>query len=60
MTAPTSPRIGVLLEHQKEALSFYSVSDTVVLLHTFNVQLSQPLYPAFRLDLDSTLLICPL
>uniref|UniRef100_A0A3Q2PFJ2 E3 ubiquitin/ISG15 ligase TRIM25-like n=1 Tax=Fundulus heteroclitus TaxID=8078 RepID=A0A3Q2PFJ2_FUNHE len=59
VAAPPCPRIGVLLERQKGALSFYSVSDTVVLLHTFHCQFSQPLYPAFRLDLDSTLLICP-
>ncbi|CAK6975699.1 E3 ubiquitin/ISG15 ligase TRIM25-like [Scomber scombrus] len=59
VAAPPCPRIGVFLERQKGALSFYSVSDTVVLLHTFRCPFSQPLYPAFRLDLDSTLLICP-
>ncbi|XP_016525746.1 E3 ubiquitin/ISG15 ligase TRIM25-like [Poecilia formosa] len=59
VAAPPCRRIGVLLERQKGSLSFYSMSDTVVLLHTFQCQFSQPLYPAFRLDLDSTLLICP-
>lgn len=59
VAAPPCPRIGVFLERQKGALSFYSVSETVVLLHTFSCPFSQPLYPAFRLDLDSTLLICP-
>ncbi|XP_014040532.1 E3 ubiquitin-protein ligase TRIM47 isoform X2 [Salmo salar] len=60
VAAPLCPRIGVFLEHQKGALSFYSVaSDTVSLLHTFRCPFSQPLYPAFRLDLDATLLICP-
>ncbi|XP_052363582.1 E3 ubiquitin/ISG15 ligase TRIM25-like isoform X3 [Oncorhynchus keta] len=60
VAAPLCPRIGVFLEHQKGALSFYSVaSDAVSLLHTFRCPFSQPLYPAFRLDLDSTLLICP-
>ncbi|KAM9857236.1 E3 ubiquitin/ISG15 ligase TRIM25-like isoform 2-T2 [Aulostomus maculatus] len=59
VAAPPCPRIGVFLERQKGALSFYSVSDTVVLLHTFHCPFSQPLYPAFRLDLDSTLLIYP-
>ncbi|KAJ4941674.1 hypothetical protein JOQ06_011551 [Pogonophryne albipinna] len=59
VAAPPCPRIGVFLERQKGALSFYSVSDTMVLLHTFRCPLSQPLYPAFRLDLDSTLIICP-
>ncbi|KAM9489943.1 E3 ubiquitin-protein ligase TRIM47-like isoform 1-T1 [Salvelinus alpinus] len=60
VAAPLCPRIGVFLEHQKGALSFYSVaSDAVSLLHTFRCPFSQPLYPAFRLDLDATLLICP-
>ncbi|KAM6939499.1 E3 ubiquitin/ISG15 ligase TRIM25-like [Xenentodon cancila] len=59
VAAPPCPRIGVFLERQKGSLSFYSVSDTVVLLHTFHCQFSQPLYPAFRLDLDSTLLVFP-
>ncbi|XP_062244275.1 E3 ubiquitin/ISG15 ligase TRIM25-like [Platichthys flesus] len=59
VAAPPCPRIGVFLERQKGVLSFYSVSDTVVLLYTFRCLFSQPLYPAFRLDLDSTLLICP-
>ncbi|XP_034397907.1 E3 ubiquitin/ISG15 ligase TRIM25-like isoform X3 [Cyclopterus lumpus] len=58
VAAPPCPRIGVFLERQKGALSFYSVSDTMVLLHTFRCPFSQPLHPAFRLDLDSTLLIC--
>ncbi|XP_037327853.2 E3 ubiquitin/ISG15 ligase TRIM25-like [Pungitius pungitius] len=59
VAAPPCPRVGVLLERQKGALSFYSVSDAVVLLHTFRCAFSQPLYPAFRLDLDATLLLCP-
>lgn len=59
VAAPPCPRIGVFLERQKGALSFYSVSDSVVLLHTFRCPFTQPLYPAFRLDLDSTLLVCP-
>ncbi|XP_061770661.1 E3 ubiquitin/ISG15 ligase TRIM25-like [Nerophis ophidion] len=59
VAAPPCPRIGVFLERQKGALSFYSVSDSMMLLHTFRCPFSQPLYPAFRLDLDSTLLICP-
>ncbi|XP_077461519.1 E3 ubiquitin/ISG15 ligase TRIM25-like [Stigmatopora argus] len=59
VAAPPCPRIGVFLERHKGALSFYSVSDSMVLLHTFRCPFSQPIYPAFRLDLDSTLLLCP-
>ncbi|KAM6972545.1 E3 ubiquitin/ISG15 ligase TRIM25-like [Aplochiton taeniatus] len=59
VAAAPCPRIAVFLQRQKGALSFYSVADTVALLHTFHCAFSQPLYPAFRLDLDSTLLLCP-
>ncbi|XP_061130850.1 E3 ubiquitin/ISG15 ligase TRIM25-like isoform X1 [Syngnathus typhle] len=59
VAAPPCPRIGVFLERHKGALSFYSVSDSMVLLHTFPCAFSQPIYPAFRLDLDSTLVLCP-
>ncbi|XP_051940587.1 E3 ubiquitin/ISG15 ligase TRIM25-like isoform X1 [Hippocampus zosterae] len=59
VAAVPCPRIGVFLERHKGALSFYSVSDSVVLLHTFRCAFLQPIYPAFRLDLDSTLLLCP-
>uniref|UniRef100_H3DN94 Uncharacterized protein n=1 Tax=Tetraodon nigroviridis TaxID=99883 RepID=H3DN94_TETNG len=47
VAAPVCPRIGVFLERHKGTLSFYSISDTVVLLHTFRCPFSQPLYPAF-------------
>ncbi|KAJ8263829.1 hypothetical protein GJAV_G00141770, partial [Gymnothorax javanicus] len=59
VAAEPCPRIGVLLERHQGALSFYSISSTVTLLHTFHTTFYQPLYPAFRLDLDSTVLICP-
>ncbi|XP_076147497.1 E3 ubiquitin/ISG15 ligase TRIM25-like [Alosa pseudoharengus] len=60
VAAEPSPRIGVYLDRHKGELSFYRLAEAVELLHTFRCTFSQPLYPAFRLDLDSTLLICPL
>ncbi|XP_031417757.1 E3 ubiquitin/ISG15 ligase TRIM25-like isoform X2 [Clupea harengus] len=60
VAAEPSPRIGVFLDRHKGELSFYRLANTVELLHMFRCPFSQPLYPAFRLDLDSTLLICPL
>lgn len=60
VAAEPSPRIGVFLDRHKGELSFYRLGETVMLLHTFHCPFTQPLYPAFRLDLDSTLLICPL
>ncbi|KAG7274502.1 hypothetical protein CRUP_025695 [Coryphaenoides rupestris] len=59
VASPPCPRLAVFLERHRGALSFYSVSDTLTLLHTFQGPFSQPLYPAFRLDLDATLVIHP-
>ncbi|CAL8328569.1 unnamed protein product [Merluccius merluccius] len=53
------PRVAVFLERHRGTLSFYSVADALTLLHTFQGPFSQPLFPAFRLDLDATLVIHP-
>ncbi|XP_009909797.2 E3 ubiquitin-protein ligase RNF135 [Dryobates pubescens] len=42
-------KVGVLLELQKSAVSFYSITDKEVLLHAFEIDTSNPLYPAFWL-----------
>ncbi|KAM6297611.1 E3 ubiquitin-protein ligase RNF135 [Aegotheles albertisi] len=42
-------RVGVFLELQKKTVSFYSVTDEEILLHTFEINTSHPLYPAFWL-----------
>ncbi|XP_036374368.1 tripartite motif-containing protein 16-like [Megalops cyprinoides] len=44
---PTSSRIGVYLDHRAGILSFYSVSDTMTLLHRVQTTFTQPLYPGF-------------
>ncbi|XP_005921730.1 E3 ubiquitin/ISG15 ligase TRIM25-like [Haplochromis burtoni] len=41
---PQSSRIGVYLDHSGGILSFYSVSDTVNLLHRVQTTFTQPLY----------------
>ncbi|XP_039534636.1 E3 ubiquitin/ISG15 ligase TRIM25-like [Pimephales promelas] len=52
-----SSRIGVYLDHRAGTLSFYSVSDTMTLLHRVQTTFTEPLYPAFRIDSGSSVLI---
>ncbi|KAI2654829.1 E3 ubiquitin-protein ligase TRIM16 [Labeo rohita] len=40
-------RIGVFVDHSAGTLSFYSVSDTMKLIHTVQTTFTQPLYPGF-------------
>uniref|UniRef100_A0A672MDV9 B30.2/SPRY domain-containing protein n=1 Tax=Sinocyclocheilus grahami TaxID=75366 RepID=A0A672MDV9_SINGR len=51
-----SSRIGVFVDHSAGTLSFYSVSDTMSLIHTVQTTFTQPLYPGFwnRLMRDPT------
>nr|XP_023699549.1 E3 ubiquitin-protein ligase TRIM11-like isoform X2 [Paramormyrops kingsleyae] len=57
VSAPPSPRIGVYLDHRAGTLSFYSVSDTVTLLHRVQTTFTEPLYPVFQLY-KSTAKLC--
>ncbi|XP_034148005.1 E3 ubiquitin/ISG15 ligase TRIM25-like isoform X1 [Esox lucius] len=43
-----SSRVGVYLDHRAGTLSFYSVSDTMTLLHRVQTTFTQPLYPGFN------------
>uniref|UniRef100_A0AAY5LCS4 B30.2/SPRY domain-containing protein n=1 Tax=Esox lucius TaxID=8010 RepID=A0AAY5LCS4_ESOLU len=45
---PCSSRVGVYLDHRAGTLSFYSVSDTMTLLHRVQTTFTQPLYPGFN------------
>ncbi|XP_059402969.1 tripartite motif-containing protein 16-like isoform X1 [Carassius carassius] len=42
-----SSRIGVFVDHRAGTLSFYSISDTMSLIHTVQTTFTQPLYPGF-------------
>jgi hypothetical protein len=57
---PRASRVGVHLEHKAGTLSFYSISNTMVLLHRVQTIFTEPLYPGFGVDLGSSLKICHL
>ncbi|KAF4092000.1 hypothetical protein AMELA_G00015980 [Ameiurus melas] len=44
LEVPSSSRIGVYVDHSAGTLSFYSVSDTMKLLHRVHTTFTQPLY----------------
>ncbi|XP_003440248.1 tripartite motif-containing protein 16-like [Oreochromis niloticus] len=48
LSGPQSSRIGVYLDHTAGVLSFYSVSDTMTLLHRVQATFTQPLYAGLR------------
>ncbi|KAI4881331.1 hypothetical protein NFI96_023572, partial [Prochilodus magdalenae] len=50
ISAPPSSRIGVYVDHSAGTLSFYSVSDTMTLLHTVHTTFTQPLYTGFSVN----------
>ncbi|XP_026230692.1 tripartite motif-containing protein 16-like [Anabas testudineus] len=49
VSGPPSSRIGVYLDHRAGVLSFYSVSETMTLLHRVQTTFTQPLYAGFWL-----------
>ncbi|XP_030633362.1 tripartite motif-containing protein 16-like protein [Chanos chanos] len=55
---PNSSRIGVYMDHSAGTLSFYSISDTMTLLHRVHTAFTQPLYPGFTVWPGSTVKLC--
>ncbi len=55
---PISSRIGVFVDHGAGTLSFYSVSDTMSLIHTVQTTFTQTLYPGFRVYYGSSVKLC--
>uniref|UniRef100_A0A8C2JKG9 Tripartite motif-containing protein 16-like n=1 Tax=Cyprinus carpio TaxID=7962 RepID=A0A8C2JKG9_CYPCA len=55
----SSSIIGVYVDHRAGILSFYSVSDTMTLIHRVQTTFTQPLYPGFWLH-KSTVKLCHL
>ncbi|KAF4092159.1 hypothetical protein AMELA_G00017700 [Ameiurus melas] len=52
LRVPSSSRIGVYVDHSAGTLSFYSVSDTMMLLHRVHTTFTQPLHAGFGLYYD--------
>jgi len=55
-----SSRIGVYVDHSAGVLSFYSVSDTMSLIHRVQATFTQPLYAVFGLDQQTAVKLCRL
>ncbi|XP_048045665.1 tripartite motif-containing protein 16-like protein [Megalobrama amblycephala] len=53
-----SGRIGVYVDHSAGTLSFYSVSDTMNLIHTVQTTFTQPLYPGFWVGSGTSVKLC--
>ncbi|XP_043090309.1 tripartite motif-containing protein 16-like [Puntigrus tetrazona] len=53
-----SRRIGVFVDQGAGTLSFYSVSDTMSLIHTVQTTFTQTLYPGFLVDTGSSVKLC--
>ncbi|XP_050959329.1 ribonuclease inhibitor-like [Labeo rohita] len=51
-------RVGVYVDVSAGTLSFYSVSDTMSLIHTEQITFTQPLYPGFYVYLESSVKLC--
>ncbi|CAJ1059233.1 tripartite motif-containing protein 16-like [Xyrichtys novacula] len=49
ISGPLSSRVGVYLDHRAGILSFYSVSETMTLLHRVQTTFTQPLHAGLRL-----------
>ncbi|XP_039680621.1 tripartite motif-containing protein 16-like [Perca fluviatilis] len=61
VSGPQSSRVGVYLDHSAGILSFYSISDTMTLLHRVQTTFTQPLYAGLWIYYDgSTAELCKL
>ncbi|TNN88546.1 Tripartite motif-containing protein 16 [Liparis tanakae] len=54
VSGPRSSRVGVYLDHRAGILSFYSISETMTLLHRVQTTFTQPLYAGLSMYLHGT------
>ncbi|CAG5876532.1 unnamed protein product [Menidia menidia] len=60
INAPYSSRIGVFLDHAGGTLSFYSVGETMALIHRFKASFSEAVYPGFWVWYESAITVIQL
>ncbi|XP_053195804.1 tripartite motif-containing protein 16-like isoform X2 [Scomber japonicus] len=60
VSGPDSSRVGVYLDHRAGILSFYSVSETMTLLHRVQTTFTQPLHAGLLLYYGVTAELCEL
>ncbi|XP_028282734.1 tripartite motif-containing protein 16-like [Parambassis ranga] len=58
VSVPPSFRVGVYLNHRAGILSFYSVSETMTLLHRVQTTFTEPLYAGLWIGLSSSCELC--
>ncbi|XP_059189671.1 tripartite motif-containing protein 16-like [Centropristis striata] len=58
VSGPQPSRVGVYLDHSAGILSFYSVSETMTLLHRVQTKFTQPLYAGLMLGYGVTAEFC--
>ncbi|XP_027143379.1 tripartite motif-containing protein 16 [Larimichthys crocea] len=58
VSVPRPSRVGVYLDHSAGILSFYSVSETMTLLHRVQTTFTQPLYAGFHIYPESSAELC--
>uniref|UniRef100_A0A673LLP6 Tripartite motif-containing protein 16-like n=1 Tax=Sinocyclocheilus rhinocerous TaxID=307959 RepID=A0A673LLP6_9TELE len=61
ISEPGSSKIGVYLDHRAGTLAFYSIDDSMTLLHRVHTTFTQPLYPGFEFSCyDASIELCQL
>ncbi|KAM6982008.1 tripartite motif-containing protein 16-like [Tautogolabrus adspersus] len=60
VSGPQSSRVGVYLDHRAGILSFYSISETMTLLHRVKTTFTQPLHAGLFIGRGSSAEMCDL
>ncbi|KAM7018178.1 tripartite motif-containing protein 16-like [Tautogolabrus adspersus] len=60
VSGPQSSRVGVYLDHRAGILSFYSISETMTLIHRVQTTFTQPLHAGFCFGFGCSAELCKL